>query len=715
MKRLALALVYCCSLTLHAEEGMYPVTELQKLNLRKIGLTISLQDIYNPRGVSLIDAIVHLGGCTGSFVSPEGLILTNHHCAFGSVAAVSTPAHDYVTDGFLAGRRADEVPAQGQTVRLIESYRDVSSEVLAGITDTMELAARTRSIEEQIRRIVRETESAQPGRRAEVAEMFAGKSYVLFVSLLIRDVRLVYVPPRSVGEFGGEDDNWMWPRHTGDFSFLRAYVGPDGRPAAYSPQNVPYHPRKFLRVNPNGVDDGDLVFILGYPGRTFRHRTSHYLAYEESIRMPFVADLYEWQIATMQQLGKDDRAVALKHDAWIKGLANTSKNYRGKLMGMARLHLVAQKEAEEARLQQYIDADPVRKARAGTALADIAGVYREMSSRARSELVLDYLRPSSTLLNLAFSLLDATRELQKPDSERVSRFADRNRDALLDAYRQTLRDLYAPTQGLFLKKMFALAGGLPSDQRILPLDSALANDYSDASLDRFVDSAVVHTRLSDDAFVLGALAQSPEALEQTGDPFIRLARALEPLYRQLREVRQRREGALSKAMAVLVDMKSRFLQASFIPDANSTLRFTYGHVRGYSPADAVWYSPITTLRGVIEKTRDAEPYNTPARIRALAAKKEFGRFRHPKLNDVPVAILYDTDTTGGNSGSPVMNARGEMIGINFDRTFEATINDFAWSESYSRSIAVDIRYVLWVTEKVGGAGFLLGEMGVGNE
>ncbi len=715
MKRLALALVYCCSLTLHAEEGMYPVTELQKLNLRKIGLTISLQDIYNPRGVSLIDAIVHLGGCTGSFVSPEGLILTNHHCAFGSVAAVSTPAHDYVTDGFLAGRRADELPAQGQTVRLIESYRDVSSEVLAGITDTMELAARTRSIEEQIRRIVRETESAQPGRRAEVAEMFAGKSYVLFVSLLIRDVRLVYVPPRSVGEFGGEDDNWMWPRHTGDFSFLRAYVGPDGRPAAYSPQNVPYHPRKFLRVNPNGVDDGDLVFILGYPGRTFRHRTSHYLAYEESIRMPFVADLYEWQIATMQQLGKDDRAVALKHDAWIKGLANTSKNYRGKLMGMARLHLVAQKEAEEARLQQYIDADPVRKARAGTALADIAGVYREMSSRARSELVLDYLRPSSTLLNLAFSLLDATRELQKPDSERVSRFADRNRDALLDAYRQTLRDLYAPTQGLFLKKMFALAGGLPSDQRILPLDSALANDYSDASLDRFVDSAVVHTRLSDDAFVLGALAQSPEALEQTGDPFIRLARALEPLYRQLREVRQRREGALSKAMAVLVDMKSRFLQASFIPDANSTLRFTYGHVRGYSPANAVWYSPITTLRGVIEKTRDAEPYNTPARIRALAAKKEFGRFRHPKLNDVPVAILYDTDTTGGNSGSPVMNARGEMIGINFDRTFEATINDFAWSESYSRSIAVDIRYVLWVTEKVGGAGFLLGEMGVGNE
>ncbi len=713
MKRLVLALACCLSLSLHAEEGMYPVTQLQKLDLRTIGLTISVQDIYNPRGVSLIDAIVHLGGCTGSFVSPEGLILTNHHCAFGSVAAASTPEHDYVTNGYLAVRRDDELPARGQTVRLIESYRDVSSEVLSGITDTMDLGARTRSIEEQIRRIVRETESAQPGRRAEVAEMFAGKSYVLFISLLIRDVRLVYVPPRSVGEFGGEDDNWMWPRHTGDFSFLRAYVGPDGCPAAYSPQNVPYHARKFLRVNPNGVDEGDLVFILGYPGRTFRHRTSHYLAYEESVRMPFVADLYEWQIATMEQLGKDDRAVALKHDAWIKGLANTSKNYRGKLKGMARLHLVAQKEAEEARLRQYIDADPARTARAGTALADIAAVYREMTSRAPSELVLDYLRPSSTLLSLAFSLLDATHEFQKPDSERVSRYADRNRDALRESYQQTIRDLYAPTQRLFLKKMLSLAGALPSDQRIAPLDSALGNDYSDTSLDRFVDTAVARTRLSNADFILGALALSPEALEQTNDPFIRLALALEPSYRQLREIRQRREGALSKAMAVLVDMKSRFQQATFIPDANSTLRFTYGHVRGYSPADAVWYSPITTLRGVIEKTRDRDLYNTPAKIRELAAKKDFGRFRHPKLDDVPVAILYDTDTTGGNSGSPVMNARGEMIGINFDRTFEATINDFAWSESYSRSIAVDIRYVLWVTEKVGGAGFLLEEMGVG--
>ncbi|MCU0412432.1 MAG: S46 family peptidase [Bacteroidetes bacterium] len=695
-----------------SDEGMYPISDLKKINLKKIGLQISAKDLYNPNGVSLIDAIVHLGGCTGSFVSNDGLILTNHHCAFGSVAAASSTEHDYVTDGFLAKTRADEIPARGQSVRLIESYRDVSTEVLSAVSDTMDLAARTRAISKKMSEIVAETEKAQAGRRAEVAEMFTGKSYVLFVYFFIKDVRLVYAPPRSIGEFGGEDDNWVWPRHTGDFSYLRAYVAPDGTPADYSPDNIPYHPKRFLKVNPAGVDENDAVFILGYPGRTFRHRTASFLAYEERSRMPFIADLFEWQINTMEELSKNDRAVALKHDARIKGLANTSKNYRGKLKGLERLQLVASKEADERLLQQYIEQDPARKAKYGNVLAEIAAVYAEMSAAAPSELVLDATRMSSTLLGIAATLSDAVSELQKPEADRLPAYLDRNIPRLKDNFEQQLKNYYEPTERAFLTKLFSLAATIPADQRIAALDAAVGGDYSDASVERFLEHAIGATKLSDPGFLKEVLAKTPAQLDSLNEPLVRLAKGLAPESQRLREVRQRREGALSKNYALLVDVKAEYLKTSFIPDANSTMRFTYGRIKGYSPADAVYYSPITTLRGVVEKSKKEFPYATPERILELAKNKDYGRYKHPKLNDVPVAILYDMDTTGGNSGSPVMNAKGELIGLNFDRAFEATINDYAWSASYSRSIAVDIRYVLWVTEKLGEAKWLLEEMGV---
>jgi len=362
-----------------ADEGMYPISEIHKLNLKVKGLKIDPKDVYNPSGVSLIDAIVMVGGCTGSFVSPDGLILTNHHCAFSGVQAASTKEKDYITDGFIARTRNEEIPARGYTVRITESYRGVSKEVLSVVNDKMELAERTKAIQKKIRELVEETEKEKPGKRIEVSEMFAGRNYVLFVYANFRDVRLVYVPPRSIGEFGGENDNWVWPRHTGDFSYLRLYVAPDGSPADYSENNVPYRPKKYLKVQAEGANEKDFVFILGYPGSTFRHRSSHYLAYEETHRMPAVADLFEWQIKTMEDLGKSDRSVAIMHDARIKGLANVMKNYRGKLKGMNRLQLVQKKQAEEQELQNFILADPQRKARYGTVLEELAAVYKEMS------------------------------------------------------------------------------------------------------------------------------------------------------------------------------------------------------------------------------------------------------------------------------------------------------------------------------------------------
>ncbi|MDH4198160.1 MAG: S46 family peptidase, partial [Candidatus Aminicenantes bacterium] len=392
-----------------ADEGMWPVSELAKLNLRAKGLEIPVEDIFSPERASLVYGIVSLGA-TGSFVSPEGLIITNHHIAFGAAQAASSAANDYVRNGFLARTRAEEIEAKGMTARITESFRDVSAEVLAAAKPRLTPDARTKAVERRKKEIVAAAEKKNPGKRAEVAEMFAGKTYVLFLTTYLRDIRLVYVPPRSIGEFGGEEDNWMWPRHAGDFSFLRAYVAPDGSPADFSPRNVPFRPKRFLQVAAEGARENDFVFLLGYPGRTFRHAASPFLAYEEEVRMPYVVDWYGWQIALLERMGEGDRTVAIKHAARIKGLANTMKNFRGKLLGMKRLGIVERKRAEEKTLQAFIESDPVRRATSGNLLATIGSVYEEMRRDAEFRLVLNYLRSTVNLLNFAGTAYEASLE-----------------------------------------------------------------------------------------------------------------------------------------------------------------------------------------------------------------------------------------------------------------------------------------------------------------
>ncbi len=695
-----------------ADEGMYPLSEIHKLNLKSKGLKVTPKDIYNPGHVGLIDAIVNIGGCTGAFISPDGLIITNHHCAFSAVQQISTRENDYITNGFLAKTRGEEVPAKGFTVRIVDSYKDVSKEILNVVSDTMDLVARTKAIDKKIKGIITETEKRNPGKRAEISEMFTGKSYMLFIYTFLKDVRAVYIPPRAIGEFGGETDNWVWPRHTGDFSFIRAFVAPDGSPADYSPDNVPYHPKKYLKVASEGVDENDPVFILGYPGRTFRHRTSYYLAFEEDIRMPYVADLFEWQIETMENMGINDRSIAIILDGRIKGLANTMKNYRGKLQGLKRLHLVEKKRVEEKELQQFINADAKRNELYGTILSEIENIYQEMRSQSEYELILDYLRQSSNMLSFSYTVYEAVRELKKPDLERESPYMERNFARTKEGLQMTTKNYFEPVDKIFFKEMLLRASHLPQVRRIPAVDSIIKGGYAETAVNQFIESAYKSSKLNDEKFLMDALTKSPEEIDQLHDPFIEFAKALYPSYQQLKETRQRREGALSKLSALFVDVKQQFQKKDFIPDANSTLRLTFGKIKGYSPADALYASPITTVKGVIEKTTGEEPYITPQKLIELYNAKNFGRYMHKKKKDVPVALLYNLDTTGGNSGSPLLNAKGEVVGVNFDRAYEATINDYAWSEDYSRSIAVDIRYVLWVTEKFAGAEHLLKEMGV---
>lgn len=692
-------------LLLLADEGMYPLSEIHKLNLKGKGFKITAKDIYNPNGTSLVDASVNVGGCSASFISAEGLIITNHHCVFGAVQQVSTVQNDYVTNGFVARTREQEIPAKGLTARIIDTYRDVSQEVLAGISDTTDPVERTKIIDRNSKRLITAAEKEKQGVTASVAEMFAGKTYVLFVHKTIKDIRLVYVPPRSVGEFGGENDNWVWPRHTGDFSFIRAYVGPDGQPAEYSAENKPFVPKHHFTVNPNGVEENDLVFILGYPGRTFRHQPSYYLEYERDIRLPYVQQRNAWMIAQMTAAGKNDPEVALALTARIKALANVEKNYRGKLKGFANIPIVRNKQKEEEELTAYINSNEQRKKQYADVLPGIKAVYDEIRSDAQRANVLANIIGSSTLLSIGNTLMRAAEERQKPDSLRGVQFLDKNFAATKRSVTASLRSYNLGIDKLFFGTILKEAAALPAEQSIAPA-AALKN------IDHYIDSAFTQTRLADTAFIERALTMTPEQLKQANDPLIEFARALAPVIEAHNTVNRKRTGELNRLSAKLVDVKAQWKKTEFIPDANSTLRMTYGTIRGYSPSDATYFSPISTLKGVMEKTSDDPDYDTPQRIRELYGKKDFGRYKHKKLNDVPVALLYDMDTTGGNSGSPVLNAKGELVGVNFDRAFEATINDYAWDQSYSRSIAVDIRYVLWNVEKVAEAGFLLKEMGV---
>ena len=689
---------------------MYPMSELAGLDLAARGIELTARELFNPDGISLVDGICRVNTCTGSFVSERGLIITNHHCAYDAIQKGSSAANDLLTDGFSATTLEAELPAPDYTVRITENYRDISSEVLAAVQDDMPFLERTKAIDKRRKELEAAAEREHPGLRAEVAEMFAGKTYVLFLYTYLKDVRLVFAPPSSVGNFGGDVDNWEWPRHTGDFSFMRAYTAPDGSSATYAPENVPYRPKRFIQVAPEGVDEGDAVFMLGYPGRTARHKTASFLRYEQDMRLPLTVDNYQWQIGVMDAAGAEDRAVAIKHSSRSKSLANVEKRSRGQLQGLRRAGIVGHRAGQEAELQAYIEADPTRAAQYGKVLADIEAVYAEMTAAGPLELELGQLRSAVRAVAFGHFVYEAAVERAKPDLERESAYMDRNFAQSVQQTKVSMSDWHAPTDAVMLAGMWQRLARIPGTAQIPPLAGLRPGDPE--GLSKEAAEVIARTRLGDVRFVDECLTKSPEELARTDDILLRWVIELYPHYVALRDTNKQREGQLNQLYGALIDVKQEFLATSFVPDANATLRFTCGTVRSYSPADAVVRTPITTLRGVIEKTTGVEPFITPEPVLAKYAAGDFGEFVHPRLGQVPVAILYDTDSTGGNSGSPVLNARGGLVGVNFDRCFEATINDFAWNQDYSRSIGVDIRYVLWITGPVYGASHLLQEMGV---
>ncbi|KQC00986.1 S46 family peptidase [Pedobacter sp. Hv1] len=696
------------------EEGMFPLSEIHKLDLKKAGLKIDQNEVYNPNGISLVDALVNVGGCTGSFVSNEGLIITNHHCAFSAVQLASTPEHDYLNNGFVAKSHEQEIEAKGLTCRITDSYEDVSDRVLGAVAQVSDPASRLQLINNAMKNIAIEAEKKDPSIKAEVSEMFIGKSYVLFRYKTILDVRLVYVPNRKVGEFGGETDNWVWPRHTGDYSFMRAYVAKDGSPTKYSKDNVPYTPKKFLKVNPSGTTEEDFVFILGYPGKTFRHRPAQFIDYQAKYLLPYTSELYDFQNTTMENVGKRDKTTELKLATRIKRNANVMKNYRGKLKGIRDIDLVAQKRQEDAALAQFINNNVEVKAQYGNLMTDIDQLYKQINGDANRDLWLTQIYTSTSLLNIAKQINTFKTDLESQPSAQKETYFNTNIEKLKQALNVTYDAYDIDVDRRILKKMMSDATQFSSNQRVSAIDKVTnRGSNNDAMITDFIGDTFGLSKLKDKNYVLNTLLKSGKSIADYNDGLLLFEKDIAKQIAELKPEKDRRDGVLNKLMGDYVNVKEKFLKKDFVPDANSTLRLTYGHVRGYSPADASFMAPYTSIKGILEKGATGNPdFAYPPQIKTLWEAKDFGPFAKKELNDVPVAFLYNMDTTGGNSGSPIMNAYGELIGVNFDRAYGATINDYAWNESYSRSIGVDIRYVLWVASKIDHADFLLKEMGV---
>ncbi|SFS81115.1 S46 family peptidase [Sphingobacterium wenxiniae] len=694
------------------DEGMFPLSELSRAGLKSAGLKISEKDIYNPGQVGLVDALVQVGGCTGSFVSDNGLIITNHHCAFSAVQLASSPEFNYLKNGFVANSLEQEIEAKGLTIRITDSYEDVSNDILGAVANISDPTERINIINKRRTEIAKKAEEEDSTIQAEVSEMFIGKSYVLFRYKTIADVRLVYVPRQDIGEFGGETDNWVWPRHTGDFSFLRAYVAPDGSSASYAEENVPYKPKKHLKVNPQGVDENDFVFILGYPGRTFRHRPAQYMEYQQRFLLPYTSELYDFQNQQMELAGKDNVAVQLALATRIKRNANVMKNYRGKLKGLHNLNLLGDKQREDAALAQFIDSKAELKSKYGSLMSDIDQHYQSVFKEAQKELWFNNMYSSTILLRAAMVINGFKNAIIKQSNPK----AQEEIFALnIEQVKKQLDNIYLSYN---LQVDQTIASHMFKDAYLMEGSNQLAYFQQKSFTDKdaaadFISGALEKTKLNQKETLFNTVLKDVNSLKNYNDELLSIQADLATEMAVFNTEQKRKEGVLNRLMGDYVAVKEIFQAKNFIPDANSTLRLTFGNIKGYSPADATYMSPFTTVKGIIEKGNSGlEEFIYPESIKNAWQAKDFGSYVKKELNDVPVNILYNMDTTGGNSGSPIMNAYGELIGVNFDRAYDATINDFAWNENYSRSIGVDIRYVLWIADKIDHAQFILKEMGI---
>jgi hypothetical protein len=713
MKKQLIISFFCILIALSAtaQEGMWMLTQLNQLDLGKKGLMIPVDQVYNPGKPCLANAVIQLGGGTASFVSPEGLVVTNHHVAFAALQRTSSVNSDYLTNGFLAKDRSFELQAPGYQARLMMEMRDATGDVLEaakGISDPVE---KDKKVNARIVELTEKVKIKGSDLEAVIVPMYNGKQYFMYTYKVFKDIRIVYSPPSSIGNYGGETDNWMWPRHTGDFSFLRVYVSPDGQGSVYSASNIPYKPKVWLKIAKTDLKEGDFNFIIGYPGFTTRYRSSNSVHWNLEYNYPFAIENFRQIIELAEDLTKNDPAGKLKIANQVKGLANVMKNYQGKVDGMTRTHFLQKKLDFEKEYLGWANTTPERKAKYAGILSKEKALYDVLEKTKDRDQVFGILQGlSGTLLNVASQAYNIAREMDKPAAERQPGLTEETLNEFGEQLTYVYNDYYEPVDKAMLVRVLKLAAALPEGQRITGLEYILKDPGK--TPEKWVDEAYSTTKMKDPAFAKSLIGKPAADIEKTGDPFIQLAVSIYPMSEEINKAAGIFGANVTALRKDYMDALYEWKGTKMYPDASGTIRFTWGPVKGYKPADAVWYYPFTTLQGVVDKNTGKEPFNAPAELVSLKEKKDYGKWIDPELKDVPVAFLNQCDITGGNSGSPVMNAKGEIVGVAFDGNYEAMISDWQYDYALQRCIAVDIRYVLFVTEKFGNAAFLLDELGV---
>jgi len=701
------------------DEGMFLPDTLNQLPLKKLqqrGLKIPLTDIFNPNGPSIKDAVVIVDGGTGEFLSPEGLLLTNHHVAFDALVAASDPTKDYSTNGYLARNRSEELPAKGYTVQITQELKDVTADVLSGISDATPAAERAASIASKSRALEIANAKAADGITARVLPLNEGLSYYLFTYLVLRDVRIVYSPPKDIGFFGGDPDNFEWPRHCGDFTFMRAYTSAAGQPADFAANNVPYKPKKFLTISMGGVKENDFVMVMGYPGSTRRYRESYSIRYNQEVALPTTVDVFTKQIEALQNAGKNNRELQIKLQSRIFDIANTLKDLEGSVLAMRRAGIVEKRRAEEAAFTTWVNQNPDRQKKYGEVLPSLQKAYDELLKNQPRDILIQQIAGLADLFQIMSIVSMAAADKEKPQAERnpnLAMLTVRARAALEEVFADRLPGYERDMLAFYLRK----AAELPEGQKISAVEKRFGNLSGEARVraeEEFARGLTESKNLATAEAVSALFEMSPAKLRELNEPLIGFAGEIGALNTEAQARTRSFNAIVVNQRPLLFRGMTEMRGGKTYPDANRTLRFTYGEVRGYVPHDAAIYEAFTNLSGVIEKDTGKEPFDVPAKLKQLYAAHDFGAYATPDGQNVPVNFLSTTDIIGGNSGSPILNGRGEQVGIVFDGNYEGLGNDFFYNDAKGRTISVDIRYVLFIADKFGGAGYLLKELDIKN-
>lgn len=707
VRGLMLGILLSGSMVMKADEGMWIPMLLERYKIEQLqaaGLMLDAEDIYSINQECLKDAIVIFdGGCTGEMISGSGLLLTNHHCGEGAIQSHSSVEQDYLTDGFWAMSREEELPCEGLTATYLRYMEEVTEAVSRGVDGGQDPEEQQRLRDRNISRLVEEA-TADNHYDAVVRPFYQGNAYYLFVYETFRDVRLVGAPPVSIGNFGGDTDNWVWPRHTGDFSLFRVYADQKNRPIPYDPANVPYTPRNHLEIYAGGVQQGDFTMVMGYPGSTTQYLYSEGVRIMVEDELPARIRLRTARMEIMEKYMKESDRVRIQYTSKHSGVTNAWKKWQGTILGLERMDVTGMKKDFETQFARWVEADGERTMKYDRLLPDFARVYRDMARYSmavvfRSEAIMpvELFRQISEIRSMMDQGLDTAMIRSRVDRFYKDFHMPVDRDifaAMMEAYGEGMdRDL----QPSFFSE---IRGKYRGDYARFAAEAYRKSMFSDRDevlklLDRYAKNQERARRMID---------QDPLAvcLDQFSELY---ATRIEPVYGKLQQQLQHLYG---KYMAALLEM---FGDRRLYPDANFTMRVTHGKVEGYEPWDGIRYQYSTTLSGVMEKSREGtEDYRVPQKLISLYETGDFGRYG--VNGTMPVCFIASNHTSGGNSGSPVLDACGRLIGINFDRNWEGTMSDVYYDPALCRNIAVDIRYVLFIMDKFAGAGYLLEEMDI---